>query len=46
MAAVGESKYKSVRGFGTKYKARIQLQNHGDEIWFRNLKIRPLKPAE
>ena len=39
---IGNSKYKDLPGFGTKFKTRIQLQDHGDEIWFRNLKIRPL----
>jgi len=44
MDAIANSKYKDLPGFGTKFKTRIQLQDHGDEIWFRNLKIRPLKP--
>jgi hypothetical protein len=40
--AVAASKYRDLPSFGTKFKTRIQLQDHGDEIWFRNLKIRPL----
>ena len=40
--AVATSKYRDLPGFGTKFKTRIQLQDHGDEIWFRNLKIRSL----
>jgi hypothetical protein len=39
---VAASKYRDLAGFGTKFKTRIQLQDHGDEIWFRNLKIRAL----
>jgi hypothetical protein len=39
---IAASKYKDLPGFGTKFKTRIQIQDHGDEIWFRNLKIRPL----
>jgi hypothetical protein len=39
---VARSKYRDLPGFGTKFKTRIQLQDHGDEIWFRNMKIRPL----
>ena len=39
-AAVAKSKFKSVKGFGTKMKGHILLQDHGDEIAFRNLKIR------
>lgn len=40
--AVAKSKYKDVPGFGTKFKTRILLQDHGDEVWFRNMRIRPL----
>jgi hypothetical protein len=39
-AAVARSKFKSVEGFGTKIKGHILLQDHGDEITFRNMKIR------
>ena len=42
MQLVQASKYKDLRGFGTKFKTAIQIQDHGDEIWFRNLKIRQL----
>ena len=41
-AAITKSKYKSVSGFGTKVKASLLLQDHGFEVWFRNLKIRAL----
>ena len=37
-----KSKYKDLPGFGTKFKTAIQIQDHGDEIWFRNIKLRPL----
>jgi hypothetical protein len=42
--AVAKSKYKDIPRFGTKFKTRILLQDHGDEVWFRNLRIRPLAP--
>jgi 3-keto-disaccharide hydrolase len=42
-AAVAKSKFKDVAGFGTKIKGHILLQDHGDEISFRNLKIRELR---
>lgn len=42
LAAIAKSKYKSVPGFGTKFKTSILLQDHGFEVWFRNLKIRLL----
>jgi len=40
--AVAHSKFKDIAGFGTKVTAHILLQDHGDEIWFKNIKIRPL----
>jgi hypothetical protein len=42
LKAIAGSKFKPVPGFGTKFKTRILLQDHGDSVWFRNLKIRPL----
>jgi 3-keto-disaccharide hydrolase len=42
LEAVAKSKYKDIPRFGTKFKTRILLQDHGDEVWFRNLRIRPL----
>jgi hypothetical protein len=43
-AAVAGSKFKNAAGFGLKTKGHIMLTDHGDEAWFRNLKIRELKP--
>lgn len=40
--AIAASKYKPVPGFGTKFPTAILLQDHGDEVYFRNLKIRQL----
>ena len=42
LAAVAASKFKPVPGFGTKFPTRILLQDHGDEVWFRNVKIRAM----
>lgn len=40
MAAVKKSKFKDVKGFGTKLKGHLLLQDHGGEVWFRNIRIR------
>lgn len=37
-----KSKFNNVPGFIEKKKAHIVLQNHSDEAWFRNIKIRAL----
>ena len=41
-AAIAQSKFKNVDEFGTKFRTPILIQDHGDELWFRNLKIREL----
>jgi hypothetical protein len=42
-AAVAASKFKNTAGFGEKIRGRLMLTDHGDECWFRNLKVRELK---
>jgi len=39
---VADSKFKNMPLFGKAKKGHIALQDHGDEVWFRNLKIRRL----
>ena len=41
-ALIAKSKFKSEEAFGTKKKSPILLQDHSDEVSFRNIKIRPL----
>jgi hypothetical protein len=46
LAAVKESKFKTTPGFGARQKGHILLQEHGGDVWFRNIKIRDLAGRE
>ncbi|RMG82052.1 MAG: DUF1080 domain-containing protein [Bacteroidetes bacterium] len=39
---IQNSKFKTMPGFGQAKKGHISLQDHGDRVWFRNIKIREL----
>lgn len=39
-SAFAASKYQPIRGFAVKRMGHIVLQDHGDDVWFRNIKIR------
>ena len=41
-AGIASSKFKGSSFYGIKAPGRILLQDHGREVWFRNLKIRAL----
>ena len=39
---IANSKFKDMPDFGKAKKGHISLQDHGDKVWFRNIKIREL----
>jgi hypothetical protein len=41
-ALVAKSKFKDMAGFSKYKKGKISLQDHGDEVWFRNIEIKKL----
>jgi hypothetical protein len=42
-AGIAKSKFKDIARFGKPQKGHILIQDHGDQVWFRNVKIKPLK---
>lgn len=42
-ALVGDSKFRTWEQFAQTAKGHICLQDHGDPVWYRNIRIRPLK---
>jgi hypothetical protein len=41
-ALVAGSKFKEMPAFGTVKKGHLALQDHGNQVWFKNVKIRKL----
>jgi hypothetical protein len=41
-AIVAKSKWKNQKDWGKALIGKIGLQDHGDAVWFRNIKIRSL----
>ena len=39
---IAGSKFKKMPFFGTSRSGKIALQDHGDKVWYRNIKIRKL----
>lgn len=40
---VANSKFNTMPDFGDALKGHIALQDHGDKVWYRNIKIREIK---
>ena len=39
---IAESKFKNMPNWGMFTEGKISLQDHGDPVWFRNIRIREL----
>lgn len=39
---IANSKFKDMPGFGSYKRGKIALQDHGDNVWFRNIQIKRL----
>lgn len=39
---IDESQFKKMNDYGTYKKGRIALQDHGEDVWFRNIMIRKI----
>ena len=42
--AIEKSKFKGIERFGKPQKGHILLQDHGDRVWYRSVRIRPTAP--
>ncbi len=41
-ALIAKSKFKDYKDFGAMRRGRISLQDHGNKVWFKNIKIKEL----
>ncbi len=42
---IAGSKFEEMRWYGHNKKGHIVLQDHGDEVWYRNIRIKPLNDS-
>jgi hypothetical protein len=45
-AKIADSKFHDVEGFGENRFGKIMLTDHGSEVWYRNIFLRPLASTE
>jgi hypothetical protein len=45
-AAIAKSKFKDIERFGTLQKGHLLLQDHNDQVWYRNVRVRPLPASQ
>jgi len=43
-ARVEASKFQDMPGFGRSVEGHLCLQDHGDDVWYRNIRVRVLAP--
>jgi hypothetical protein len=43
--AIAKSKFKDIARFGKLQKGHILVQDHGDRVWYRNIKVRRLSSS-
>ena len=44
-AAIDKSKFKGIERFGKPQKGHILLQDHGNQVWYRNVRIKASAPS-
>ena len=44
-AAVDKSKFKGIERFGKPQKGHILVQDHGDRVWYRSIRIKAVAPT-
>jgi hypothetical protein len=40
---IAESKFKTMPGFGSFSSGHVALQDHGEEVWYRNIKVKKIQ---